>query len=652
MADIRGLACSLRLSPQRAKIYGNIAVMPERPPEYMLSALNALRRGDPATARLEAEAVLAARPGDRLVAHLLGVACCHLGDFRNGISHLQMVLAAEPENLAVRRMLARALCDSGNSRGLYDITEGRNEPELLELRASAAHALELWSEEASALAMLCELRPADLQLRRAFGHALALAGELQRASEALDEALILDPQSVETRVELGQLLCDLGEAESGLAAFDDGLVASPSEQSLLLGRARALTLLRRFDEAELTYLKQLDFAPANVGAVREYGLLLERTGRIEQLPSLIERARKAGIAGEDLGLLEAFVAFQASDHDRARALAEVAIPIDPVRVHRLIAKIEESRRDLVAALAASEAMNASVPDLDHWRRRGAAARAEIRRLGEVTTPDWAARFPRDRPGVRTPPAFIVGFPRSGTTLLDTFLMGHPDVTVLEEEPMLEAAKAVVGDLAKLPEANEELIAAARRAYFASLDERTGAAPGRLVVDKMPFNMLGAALLHRLFPGAPIVFVQRHPCDVVLSGFMQSFRLNDGMASFLDLGDSADLYDAAMDLWTRTRAALPLQVHDLVYEDLVEDPAKVLGPLVAFLGLDWREELLDHQATAARRGTIITPSYDQVTKPISRAAKGRWRRLTDQMAPVLPVLLPWAGRLGYEEGVAS
>lgn len=626
--------------------------MAQRPPDYLLGALSALRRGDPGTARQEAEAALASRPGNLMVQHLLGIACCQLGDLRLGTDYLEAVLVAEPANISVRTMLARALGDSSNHQRLYDVTHRRREPELLELRASAAHALGLWSEEASALAMLADLRPADPVLRRALGHSLALAGEPQKASEALDQALLLDPLSVETRVELGQLLCDLGEAESGLAAFDDGLAVFPIEDSLLLGRARALTLLRRFDEAERTYLALLDFAPANIGAVREYGLLLERTGRIEQLPALIERARAAGVPGEDLDLLEAFVAFQTKDHDRARALAEIAIPIDPVRVQRLIAKIEVSRRNFVAAFAASEAMNASVPDFDHWRRRGAVARAEIRRLGAVTTPEWAARFPLNQPGARTAPAFIVGFPRSGTTLLDTFLMGHPDATVLEEEPMLEAAKAVVGDLAALSEASEELIAAARRAYFVSLDERTGPSPGRLVVDKMPFNMLGAALIHRLFPGASIVFVQRHPCDVVLSGFMQSFRLNDGMASFLNLGDAADLYDAAMDLWTRTRGALPLRVYDLVYEDLVEDPAAVLRPLVAFLGLDWREELLDHQATAARRGTIITPSYDQVTKPISRAAKGRWRQVADQMAPVLPVLLPWARHLGYEQEAAT
>ena len=70
------------------------------------------------------------------------------------------------------------------------------------------------------------------------------------------------------------------------------------------------------------------------------------------------------------------------------------------------------------------------------------------------------------------------------------------------------------------------------------------------------------------------------------------------------------------------------------------------PLIDFLGLDWRAELLDHRSTAKARGAIITPSYDQVVEPLSKAPSGRWRRYEGQLEPVLPLLLPWAERLGY------
>lgn len=116
-------------------------------------------------------------------------------------------------------------------------------------------------------------------------------------------------------------------------------------------------------------------------------------------------------------------------------------------------------------------------------------------------------------------------------------------------------------------------------------------------------MLAPHLILAMFPRSPIIFVQRHPCDAVLSGFMQSFTPNLGMANFLDLSDAADFYDAAMTVWTAATATLPLNVRTVVYEDLVQEPEQQLRPLIEFLGLDWEDGLLDHRATAAARGAI-------------------------------------------------
>ena len=135
---------------------------------------------------------------------------------------------------------------------------------------------------------------------------------------------------------------------------------------------------------------------------------------------------------------------------------------------------------------------------------------------------------------------------------------------------------------------------------------------------------------------------------MLSSFLQSFALNPSMASFLDLGDAGDFYDVAMTLWTRSLDALPIQSRSVAYEELVADPESSLRPLVQFLGLDWHEEMLDHRATAMARDSIGTPSYDQVAQPLNPRASGRWRRYEDTLQPVLPLLLPWADRLGYPQ----
>jgi hypothetical protein len=200
----------------------------------------------------------------------------------------------------------------------------------------------------------------------------------------------------------------------------------------------------------------------------------------------------------------------------------------------------------------------------------------------------------------------------------------------------------------LPRCSRTQLGEARRAYWQELDRHLAPGFAGLVVDKLPMNMLGLPLIHSLFPGALVIFAQRHPADAVLSGFMQSFVLNDTMASFLDIHDAADLYDAAMSAFTRARDHVGLRVHTSVYERLVEDPEGSLRALVDLLGLEWQDELLDHQRTARQRGAIVTPSYDQVVRPLSRAPSGRWRRYRKQLEPVLSVLLPWAQRLGYPD----
>lgn len=245
-------------------------------------------------------------------------------------------------------------------------------------------------------------------------------------------------------------------------------------------------------------------------------------------------------------------------------------------------------------------------------------------------------------------AFLVGFPRSGTTLVDTFLLGHPQCLVLEELPLLSNAAEALGPIEDLPSVGAERLAAVRDLYFRQIEALTRGREAKLVVDKFPLNLIAAPVIHCLFPGAPIIFVKRHPCDAVLSGFMQSFEPNVGMASFLDLQDAAEFYDRVMGVWEAARETLDLNVHTIAYEDLIANPETALRPVVAALGLPWDNRLLDHSSTAKGRGTLLNTSYNQVTEPLSAAASGRWRRYEKQLEPVLPVLLPWAERLGYRE----
>ena len=199
----------------------------------------------------------------------------------------------------------------------------------------------------------------------------------------------------------------------------------------------------------------------------------------------------------------------------------------------------------------------------------------------------------------------------------------------------------------LAEIKPNHLAELRQIYFEELDKHLAPEDrSSIVIDKLPLNICLAGLIHRIFPQARFVFSLRHPCDCVLSCFMQEFRINEGMANFLDLEDAARLYDKIMDLWEQYKTVLPLDVHTVKYESLIEAFEETLTPLLDFLGVGWDDGVRDYTKTAIERGKIFTPSYNQVTQPLYTRARGRWERYREQMQPVLPPLLPWVGHFGY------
>jgi len=172
--------------------------------------------------------------------------------------------------------------------------------------------------------------------------------------------------------------------------------------------------------------------------------------------------------------------------------------------------------------------------------------------------------------------------------------------------------------------------------------------GRLVVDKLPLNIVEAGLIHRLFPQARFILAVRHPCDVCLNCFMQSFRINHAMANFLTLEDAALPYDKVMALWAQYRAVLPLEARQVRYEDLVDDFDGTVGGLLEFLGLGWDDGVRRYAERAGRSKRIDTPSDNQVTEAIYTRARYRWRRYEARLAPIMDRLAPHIAAFGYAE----
>ncbi|WP_045726565.1 tetratricopeptide repeat-containing sulfotransferase family protein [Xanthomonas sp. GPE 39] len=267
---------------------------------------------------------------------------------------------------------------------------------------------------------------------------------------------------------------------------------------------------------------------------------------------------------------------------------------------------------------------------------------------------YAAARPVIGPGVAASPIFVVGFPRSGTTLLEQMLDAHPQLCAMDERPFLQAlAERLLHRGVAWPDGLGELddadCAALRAEYWQSVGEVVRLAPGQRLVDKNPLNLLRLPLIHRLFPDAPVILALRHPCDVLLSCYMQAFRSPAFALLCSSMQRLARGYAEAMAFWLYHAALLRPRALELRYEDLVADPQAQVARLGQFLQLEQPERLLEFQRHARAKGFISTPSYAQVVEGINRKGLDRWRAYRDAFEPVLPALQPFLQRWNYPVG---
>ncbi|MDC1119671.1 sulfotransferase [Gammaproteobacteria bacterium] len=247
------------------------------------------------------------------------------------------------------------------------------------------------------------------------------------------------------------------------------------------------------------------------------------------------------------------------------------------------------------------------------------------------------------------PTFLIGFPRSGTTLLDTILRTHSNIDVLEELPMVNKMNASFGEIPTISkiEAMDNVAAEiASGFYLEELKKHIEVGKKQTLVDKLPLNILQLPLINQVFPNATYIIALRHPLDCVLSCWMQNFKLNPPMANMVELKRIVDFYDTAMSILKFSMERYSLDIHRIRYEDLVLDFEENVTNLLTFLGLEWEEELRNFQKTALARGKINTPSSSQVIKPIYKTASYRWKNYEEFLEPYKSRLAPWIKEYGY------
>lgn len=249
------------------------------------------------------------------------------------------------------------------------------------------------------------------------------------------------------------------------------------------------------------------------------------------------------------------------------------------------------------------------------------------------------------------PVFLIGFPRSGTTLLEQMLSSHSDVSSSEEKSLFVYVRRYLNEKysgISVPEMldtiTEEDIAQCREIYFTEV-QKVNINKNQCFIDKLPMNMMHIATLNLIFPEAKYVFSMRDPRAVCISCFFQSFRPNPVMKNFLLWETTTDFYKKVMDYWLMARESFDLGIHYVSYEKLVTNTEAEIKEAVDFLGLDWEPSVLNYQQNTANR-FVGTPNYHAVRQDIYKDALKAWKNHPDAIRQARPNLERLVKIFGY------
>tara|TARA_R110000824_G_scaffold118960_14_gene271907 strand:- start:24801 stop:26714 length:1914 start_codon:yes stop_codon:yes gene_type:complete len=500
------------------------------------------------------------------------------------------------------------------------------------------------------------------------GNALRAQQKTEKALQYYDRAEKLNPALEDAHLERGILLTESRRFDEALKSFETVLRLNPDSLAAYSGAAHAASEQGQF-RLSIEYCER---AEQRLGTVPVEFLAMRAVSheRLSELPEAIAvGARVLAEQPTHGAALRAWAKAQRrqakrepeilrSLKDRLTAIDCDSLSLDDARtIYSELAQICDELGETEKAFGYFQKQNdktmqsAIEYDLDRDSYL-----ADLENLVSVFQPELLDKLEANRKNLigessDRVPTFIVGFPRSGTTLLDQILDAHPDVQVIEEQPMIRKMRQAIDRLPKAyPNALLNLRSDQRKklqaAYWREAERHGADYSKRVIIDKMPLSLVHVPAIVSVFPEARIILALRHPADCSLSCFMQDFEMNGAMLNFTSMEGTANLYDLVMTLWQRYEAHLTFNTRQVRYENLITDLRGEVEPILTFLGLEWNEAVSDPAAHAKARGTIRTPSYAQVTQPIYGTAADRWRRYEPFIRPALSRLEPHIRHFGY------
>jgi tetratricopeptide (TPR) repeat protein len=483
-------------------------------------------------------------------------------------------------------------------------------------------------------------------------------GKYEEALRLLARAVAIAPKDVGARVALALCLQHLDRPTEALYHIDEVLRQQPDLPFAHANKGNALMALGSLGRAKLSHLRAFELDPRNFSATAALASIATHRGQHEEarvwaqrtlnivpgFPDAILCLAAAELAGGNLDAAESRLRQLINDSragaaDRARATGLLADVFDASGRYE---EAFEAYGICNTAIRQMQQRFASSNLMGYLRELTAA-------LEKLDPSRWTDRLEAAPSGAAAGHVFLMGFPRTGTTLVEVVLDGNPRVVSLEEHELL--ADGVLAFMREplnfdaLARADEPTLSALREAYWQRVRSAGVDVADKVFVDKHPLNSLKLPLIAQLFPHAKILFAVRDPRDVILSCFRRRFQMNPSMYALLTLTGAAAFYAATMQLAYAAKRALNLRWHEVRYERLVANFEQEMRAICDTLGLDW----LDSMGQFAQRVQTrehATPSTAQLSQGLVTSATAQWRHYESQLAPAFPALNPWIERLGY------
>ena len=521
--------------------------------------------------------VLAQQPNHAAALHFLGLLLHQTGRSEEGLDLIEKSVTLQPGNADFLNNMGTVMRDLGRIAAAIDFFRGA-----------------------------VDIRPDQLAARDNLGSSLKQLGQLDAAEEIYRGTVGRNPFHVRARIGLAETMQEAGRLDEAIALFREALSIRPKDAELLYGLGVAMMEKGKLEEAADLARQAVAVAPSMARA----WLLLTQVKR--------QTERDKELSGME------------AEHAKAPqgSLARMQLSFG-------LGKVNDDLKDYGRAFdyfAEGNAIRRQAIDYDPVRTRG-----EFEAMKAVFD---KAFFDKHKPSDISDdtPIFVVGMPRSGTTLVEQIIASHPQVYGAGELNILKTAVGKQfpmsmpgGFPAGIADMPDKAFAEAGQAYLDMLHSRY---PGyRHVTDKMPGNFLLVGFLHMMLPKAKIVHCARDAAATCLSIFKVHFR-GDSHRYGYDLGELADFHNLYTDIMAHWHKVLPGVVHDVRYEDFVADQEGQTRALMTYLGLPWDDKVLSFHETDR---PVRTASAAQVRQPMYQGSVDLWKRYGDRLKPLLDKL---------------